>query len=122
MFIRSLPKTFNATSGITPPVYNDHFLFAATNDSTAKASDLVTDFSPGDVIDLSGIDADTKVKGDQAFLAVTPNSGVIAHTVTWFESNGNTIVQADVNGTGGAEFTLVLSGINHGLTSADFVL
>jgi len=28
MFIRSLPKTFNATSGITPPVYNDHFLFA----------------------------------------------------------------------------------------------
>lgn len=28
MFVRSLPKTFNATNGITPPVYNDHFLFA----------------------------------------------------------------------------------------------
>lgn len=27
MFVRSLPQTFNATNGITPPVYNDHCLF-----------------------------------------------------------------------------------------------
>jgi Ca2+-binding RTX toxin-like protein len=107
---------------LTGGLGNDHFLFAGTNDSTAKATDLITDFSAGDIIDLSGIDADTKTKGDQAFLGVSPSAGVIAHSVTWFESNGNTIIQADVNGSGGAEFTLVLAGINHGLTSADFVL
>ena len=47
---------------------------------------------------------------------------VIAHSVTWYESNGNTVVQADVNGNTTADMVIVLSGTNLHLTSSDFLI
>jgi Ca2+-binding RTX toxin-like protein len=106
---------------------SDKFLLSATTDSTPGASDVITDFVHGtDIIDLSAIDANTasKAKGDQAFAFALPepNSNVVANSVTWFESGGNTIVQADVNGNTTADLTVVLTGINHNLTASDFIL
>jgi hypothetical protein len=37
--------------------------------------------------------------------------------VTWYESGGNTLVQADVNGNATADLTLELTGINLNLAA-----
>ncbi|WP_208647119.1 hypothetical protein [Mesorhizobium kowhaii] len=49
-------------------------------------------------------------------------SNVVAHSVTWYEGGGNTIVQADVDGNTTADLTIILTGINHNLTGLDFSL
>ncbi len=103
----------------------DTFAYAATTDSSPSAPDVMSDFVHGvDHLDLSAIDADTshRAKGNQVFGFAGSSSGVVAHSVTWYESGGNTIVQADVDGNSTADFVLVLTGINHGLTASDFVL
>jgi Ca2+-binding RTX toxin-like protein len=105
----------------------DKFLFTAAADSTPSAPDIINDFVHGtDIIDLSAIDANSssKAKGDQAFAFALPepNSNVVANSVTWFENDGNTIVQADLNGNTTADLTVVLLGINHNLSASDFLL
>jgi Ca2+-binding RTX toxin-like protein len=103
----------------------DKFLFTATADSSPSAPDLITDFAHGvDIIDFSAIDANTSSNagGDQAFSFGGQNSNVVANSVTWNESSGNTIVQADVDANTTAEFTIVLTGVNHNLPASDFIL
>ena len=55
--------TLNGGSGA------DRFLFESVADSSPSARDVIWDFSrvDGDKIDLSGIDANVNVAGDQAF-------------------------------------------------------
>jgi hypothetical protein len=77
---------------------------------------------PTDIIDISGIDANASKNGNQAFAFGGQNSGVLANSVTWYESGGNTFVQADVNGNATADLTLELTGINLNLTASDFLL
>jgi Ca2+-binding RTX toxin-like protein len=106
---------------------SDTFLFTATADSSPKAPDTITDFAHGiDKIDLSAIDANTSkaATGDQAFAFAGQNANVVANSVTWSESQGNTVVQADVDDgkTPSADFMLVLTGINLNLTASDFIL
>jgi hypothetical protein len=103
----------------------DKFLFTASADSSPSAPDLITDFVHGvDIIDFSAIDANTSsnATGNQAFSFAGQNSNVVANSVTWYESSGNTIVQADVDANTTAEFTVVLTGVNHNLTASDFIL
>jgi Ca2+-binding RTX toxin-like protein len=117
--------TLNGGGGadtLTGGAGSDTFLFTAIADSSPKATDTITDFVHGvDIIDLSAIDA-SKANGDQAFAFAGNNSNVLANSVTWYESGGNTIVQADVNGKTTADFVLVMTGINHNLTASDFHL
>jgi Ca2+-binding RTX toxin-like protein len=102
---------------------NDSFVFAALTDSPPTAPDTITDFTHGvDIINLSAIDANTASRGDQAFLFGGQNANVVAHSVTWTESGGNTIVHADVNGNTTADLTIILSGIHLQLTASDFIL
>jgi Ca2+-binding RTX toxin-like protein len=111
--------TLNGGAGI------DKFLFTATADSSPSAPDLIIDFVHGvDIIDFSAIDANisSNASGNQAFSFGGQNSNVAANSVTWFESSGNTIVQADVDANTTAEFTVVLTGVNHNLTASDFIL
>jgi large repetitive protein len=104
----------------------DRFTFNAVAEGGPGAGDVITDFVHGvDVIDLSTIDAATGGgvnNGNQAFGFSGQNVNVVAHSVTWFESNGNTIVQADVNGNATADVCIVLTGINLNLTQQDFIL
>ena len=85
---------------------------------------MITDFSQaqGDRIDLTGIDANTGVPGDQTFRRV----GSAAFTGTpgelgYFPSGNNTIIQAsnDTDATG--EFQIQLTGLKT-LTVEDFYL
>ncbi len=100
------------------------FVFTATGDSanTSANADVITDFVHGkDFIDLTAIDANTSNGGNQAFTfnGATPT----AHGVWITEAGGNTLISMDTNGSSGsAEMMIVLTGINKGLTAADFHL
>jgi Ca2+-binding RTX toxin-like protein len=104
----------------------DRFVLNAVAESGPGAPDVITDFVHGiDLIDLTTIDAATGGgvnNGNQAFGFGGQNSNAVAHSITWFESNGNTFVQADVNGNSAADVVIVLSGTNLHLTSSDFLL
>jgi len=70
----------------------DTFIFKAAADSAPSLSDLIGDFLAGtDKIDLSVIDSNTAVSGNQAFLYGGENQNVVANSVTWFtdQASGN---------------------------------
>jgi serralysin len=101
----------------------DIFIFKAAADSAPGGADIITDFVAGtDKIDLSLIDASATLSGNQAFLFGGANSNTVANSVTWFESGGNTIVQADFNGNTTADVQIVLTGLNLNLQATDFLL
>jgi hypothetical protein len=60
--------------------------------------------------------------GDDAFLFAGPNTAVVANSITWFETGGQTIVQLDNDGNTTADMTIALAGTGLGLTSHDFIL
>lgn len=114
---------------------NDSFLYANTAESPVGAGngDVILDFGNGvpppefaftDRIDLSRIDAKQQpgFAGDQAFAFVAAQSeNSVANSVTWFQSGGDTYIQADVNGDAVADMEIRLIGI-HDLTILDFFL
>jgi Ca2+-binding RTX toxin-like protein len=108
----------------------DRFVFTSVAESTVAASDIITDFVHGeDRIDLSMIDANVSVAGNQAFGSANGSSGgglaageVAPNTARWDEVAGNTIILADINGDYTADLRIVLSGTGLGLTASDFLL
>jgi Ca2+-binding RTX toxin-like protein len=104
---------------------NDTFVYTNIADSTVAASgkDVITDFSTGDKIDLSAIDADgNDANGDTAFTfgtgAFTGHAGEIR--IVDFH-NGIQGVYLDVNGDKTPDAIInVIS--DHALTASDFVL
>ena len=104
---------------------NDTFAFNATNESgnTSGTADVITDFVHGqDFIDLTAIDANSSIGGDQAF-AFGGYNNPTSRGVWVTESGGNTLISMDTNGSAAsAEMMIVLTGINKGLTAADFHL
>jgi Ca2+-binding RTX toxin-like protein len=101
----------------------DAFKYTFLTHSTASAFDTIRAFATGsDRIDLADLDANAGAAGDQAFTFVAAQSqAVIANSVTWYQQDGNTFVQADVNGDATADFVLRLLG-NKALTAGDFTL
>jgi Ca2+-binding RTX toxin-like protein len=101
----------------------DTFVFPLLADSAADPTrDVISDFEVGiDRIDLSALDANAALEGDQAFTFVGAGRDAVANSVTFFQEGGDTIVQADVNGDATADFSVQLKG-PHALTATDFVL
>ena len=112
---------------------NDIFIFNLVSDTgkTATTRDIITDFTRGqDLIDLSGIDANTSVTGNQAF-SFLANMGSaftgVRGQLQWSQqdaagtANDRTIIMGDINGDRVADFHIELTGlITLGL--ADFIL
>lgn len=100
----------------------DTFIWGAGNEAPVSASsiDLVTDFSrnQGDRLDLSGIDANSRVGGDQAFtfIATSPFSGQAGQL-----QFADDILSGDTNGDRRADFRIGLINVT-GLIAADIVL
>src|SRR5262245_13572384 len=108
---------------------NDTFVFNNLNESGIGAgnNDLITDFqgiNDGglDRIDLSALDANAAVGGNQAFTFIGTAAFSAAGQLRYVQVGGDTIIQANTNGnTGSIEFELHLTGSHH-LTAGDFVL
>lgn len=109
---------------------NDRFVFADGDFSskTSTGADVIVDFTPGDKIDLSLVDAVSTATpynqpGDQAFVFIGHNRFHIqtGRELRYDVVGGNTYIYGNVNGDTTADFCIKLLGI-HTLTSADFVL
>jgi Ca2+-binding RTX toxin-like protein len=114
---------------LTGGTSNDLFVFEAVGDSPtgggSRLRDVITDFSKTDkdLIDLAGIDANaSNGGGDDAFRFIgTANFTHVAGQLRFKISDGNTYLQADVDGNGIADFQVQLTG-EVILRSVDFVL
>jgi hypothetical protein len=74
----------------------NHYLYAATSDSTASLMDIITNFhAAADLIDLTGLGVTLNVAGK------LKSGSIGAHSVGWQTSGGNTFVY--VNTSAGSE-------------------
>lgn len=104
---------------------NDTFRYRNVNHSTPASPDNITDFTTGDVINLSIIDANTNSSGDQAFTFIGSSafSGVAGQLRVQQQTGNSWLVQGDVDGNSSADLSLTLTSADaHALTSSDFVL
>ena len=105
---------------------NDRFIYLAIGDSTVAAStkDVIADFTAGDRIDLSAIDADGNAgNGNTAFhfsTATGPLTGQ-AGELRVVLIGAVQLVAADTNGDRQLDFAINVTA-DHSLTAADFVL
>jgi Ca2+-binding RTX toxin-like protein len=105
----------------------DKFVFTSAADFVGNGRlDIIYDFSTaeGDKIDLTGVDANTNVAGDQAFSflgtgAFTKHAGELR---TIYDATGDqSLVLGDTNGDGVADFTFWMKHVSS-FTASDFAL
>jgi len=103
---------------------NDVFDYDSVLDSYAGSMDLIYDFSAGDRIDLSTIDADNTLGGDQAFTFIGAAAFTAAGQVRAVGGGTTWMVQADVDGDGTADLTIAVEHpfTSFTLTGASFIL
>lgn len=102
----------------------DTFAFGALETGrTRDGADRITDFShaEGDKIELSLIDANANVSGNQTFSFIGTGAFTKAGQVHLVQSGGYTYVEAETNGDGVADLVIRLSGTIN-LVAGDFVL
>ena len=106
----------------------DTFVFTANGQSSATAAlrDIITDFAPAtDLIDLSGIDANSTAGGNQAFAFIGTAAFTAAGQVRYaYETVGGvsyTVIQTNNNANLAADFSVALEG-NLVLAASSFVL
>jgi Ca2+-binding RTX toxin-like protein len=98
----------------------DHFVFG---DATLSGG-TINDFShvQGDIIDLTGVDANSTAAGDQAFVFIgTAAFDNVAGELRYVLNGTSVAVSGDTNGDGVADFTLNLTNVSS-LVSGDFAL
>ena len=104
---------------------SDVYLYFLSLDSgvTRATRDTITDFGNGDQIDLSRIDANTKVTTDQAFSWIGGNTPFnhVAGELRAVTEGTDTVIQGDTNGDGKADFSIAVIGTRT-FTTADFIL
>lgn len=95
----------------------DRFVFLSTADSIDGARDLISDMLAGDILDLSAIDANEGVSGNQAFVFAASLTGAAGqYTVSFNE--GQSLLEADTDGDGLADLSILFTGDVRGLMGA----
>ncbi|MFM7475751.1 MAG: M10 family metallopeptidase C-terminal domain-containing protein, partial [Microcystis aeruginosa] len=117
----------SGTDTMTDGAGNDIYRFLSVSDSAVGAGvrDVLTDFTPGiDKIDLSAIDANTTIAGDQAFTFVGTGGIVGGGIVNYFISGSTLIVQAEIEGDGNltVDMQIQLNGGLAAIAATDFIL
>lgn len=99
---------------------SDTFVFDTASEANG---DTISDFVRGvDKINLSGIDANTRSYGNQAFKFIsTQGFHKVAGELKAYQTSGNTYLAGDVNGDGYGDFTIKVLGI-HTFANTDFLL
>lgn len=87
--------------------------------TTANSTDEIRGFATGDKIDISGIDANEDLGGNQDFVITTSLTGAGQITIT--QNATKTIIRGSTDADTDAEFMIVLNA-PISLTAADFVL
>jgi serralysin len=104
---------------------NDTYTGGAGNDTFVIAntggSDRILDYAPGDKIDLSAIDANSTVGGNQTFAFVPVQTGAGQATLTYDAVNNWTVFRGYVDGDAIADVTLRVNG-NITTTDAGWIL
>lgn len=96
----------------------DVFVYNRAADSTASATDIITDLDGFDSIDLHRIDADTGAGGDQAFHLVSSFTGQAGElTVEYNAGLGQTVISGDVDGDAAADLVIFVVGDHHDFTN-----
>jgi Ca2+-binding RTX toxin-like protein len=99
---------------------NDVFRFLSAE---AANNDTILNFQAGDVLDLTGMDANAALAGNQAFTLVAgPSFTAAAQLMVSYETRADgdyTVVQGNTGGDAAAEFKLSLKG-THELDATDF--
>lgn len=112
--------------GLTGGAGADRFIFKSETElgKARTGTDTIHDFSrkQGDKIDLTGIDANKKFDGNQAFTFIeTDKFHRTAGELRYQASGEDTYVYGDINGDGGADFVIKVKGIIS-FTKGDFLL
>jgi Ca2+-binding RTX toxin-like protein len=101
----------------------DRFMYSTDDMATPSAMDVILDFQQfSDLLVFSSIDTNASLAGDQAFVfrnSLSFSASGIAE-IRWYQSGGNTFVQADM-GDGVADITLQIQGVVS-LVEQDFIL
>ncbi|WP_188517760.1 peroxidase family protein [Alsobacter metallidurans] len=96
------------------------FVFHAVADASG---DVIKGFQPGDVIDLSGIDANAGVAGKQSFVLFAgttfTSAGQVILTHETVNGEDHTVLAGSTTGGPEADFKITLVG-DHALTAANF--
>lgn len=86
----------------------DRFCFGSTDESFLGRVDVIADFTRGqDIIDLSAIDANTRILGDQGFTYIADQA---FHRVAGELRYANGLIQGDVNGDGYVDMEIQIRG------------
>jgi VCBS repeat-containing protein len=89
----------------------DRYVFDALGDSRKAAPDLITHLEAQDLIDLSAIDADTTLAGDQAFILVSGFDHRAGEAVLSYDHDAKqTQLMLDIDGDAKADFVLDIAG------------
>lgn len=101
----------------------DIFRYVAATDSRTSASDQILDFTAGDRIDLSPMDAKSGA-GNDSFTWIGGNAFSNQAGELRGTASGNVwTIQGDIDGNGVADFQVVVTvADNHALGAADFML
>jgi Ca2+-binding RTX toxin-like protein len=112
---------------------HETFVYNAAADSTAWASDKITDFRHGadkiDFTNIAGLGATNGVPTFQGNITGTGNLTLGAHSVAYVEVGGNTQVLVNTSGAAetvttsdmhAADMKITLVGVHLGLTGTDF--
>ncbi|EPX79770.1 calcium-binding protein [Salipiger mucosus] len=89
----------------------DRFIFFGESDSTPEAADRIDDFAANERIEISRIDADVNMAGNQTLswiddAAFSGTAGELRASMM----DGDTVLQADTDGDGMADFEVMLTG------------
>ena len=111
---------------LTGGLGNDKFVFQTMADSEVGANrDTIMDFAAGDKLDLSAIDANGTLAGNDAFnfngTNHDVNRTVAQGEVRFYTFGGNTYVIANAASDDQADIQIEIRG-EHVLTAADFIL
>ena len=91
----------------------DTFIWSTVSESTVAASDRITDLQNADFIDLSLIDANSGLTGNQAFVVVGAFTNQAGQLRMAYDAGLNqTSLLADINGDGTADLRVLIDG-NH---------
>ena len=105
---------------LTGGLGDDRFVYSTTANSTVAISDSIADFGNGsDQIDLTGIDANAALSGNQDFAWGSTTATAKGVWYSYDAANNRTTIFADTDGNTTAEFRLVLNNYNPGTNPLD---